>query len=273
KCYPNNLTSFCFLTIPSLLFCYPNDFIDDYNFQPSNGNRDLFMASRRLLMRNINREELEKIKSGDAEAIRLKDYVDWFMSVRAEVDENDVFWPEYYGRWFSTLETEAQADYVHPFHYTQWYVERFDLGESDDEFSDTAVVRAALIERCGQLALEYFNSINKFDDYEYASDVAIRKCDDSYHLNFYGRLRVSPSRPGSPTILFFADVDFEDKVLECCTLDSEEFGMSIKMMKEYYTLQVLTVQYAMMVVIKSAVMNEEHLDSRKNVSWMYEFLT
>ncbi|KAH9619213.1 hypothetical protein KSS87_004088 [Heliosperma pusillum] len=185
---------------------------------------------RRPQLLIIIREELGKIKSGDAEAIQLKDYVDWFMSVRAEaeVDENNVFWPQYYGRWFSTLETEAKANYFHPFEYNQWYAERFNSREPNEEFPDMAVIRAARIERCGQLALEYFNNINKCDDYEYVRDVAIRECDDSYHLNFYGRLKVSPAKakpePELPCILFFADVDFEDEVLECCILDSEEFG-------------------------------------------------
>ncbi|XP_074293840.1 uncharacterized protein LOC141621012 [Silene latifolia] len=161
---------------------------------------------------------LKELKKIDAEDILPKVYVEWFMSL--EANENDILWPGYYGEWFMTLGTEVKADFLHPYFYTQWYVMKFNKADPM-KFPSSA----ELIQKYGQPALEYFNKINKCD-YEYVRDVALNECGLSYHLNFYGRLKVSSPRPESeaPEILFFADVHFDHGVLECCILDSHEFG-------------------------------------------------
>ncbi|KAH9608775.1 hypothetical protein KSS87_019671 [Heliosperma pusillum] len=156
----------------------------------------------------------------DAEDILVKDYVDWFMSLGAEVNESQILLPQYYCEWFSKLGSGTKAGVVHPTDYIPWYVTKFNKA-APMEFPSSA----DLIEDYGQLALEYFNKINKCD-YEYVRDVALNECGFSSHLNFYGRLKVSSSKPESepPQKLFFADVDVVDNVLECCILDSDEFG-------------------------------------------------
>ncbi|XP_074292421.1 uncharacterized protein LOC141619292 isoform X2 [Silene latifolia] len=163
----------------------------------------------------ITFEELLKI---DVEDILVKDYVDWFFSLGPEVDENEILLPQNYCEWFSTLGSESKASVLNSSDYMQWYVEKF---APPLEFPSSA----DLIEEYGHLALEYYNKNNKCD-YEYVRDVELNECGDSAHLNFYGRLKVSPSRPESeaPQRLFFAKVDLCDTILECRLLDSDEFG-------------------------------------------------
>ncbi|XP_074294736.1 uncharacterized protein LOC141622613 [Silene latifolia] len=187
----------------------------DSSSDSSSGSPPHKRPRRPLLFTNQDFEKirLKDLKKIDAEEILPKVYVDWFMSLGA--NENDILLPEYYDEWFMTLGTEAQADVLYPGIYIQWYMRKFYKVEPL-----TFPSLADLIRKYGQPALEYFNKINKCD-YEYVRDVALNECGLSYHLNFYGRLKVSSSRPESeaPEILFFAD-----GVLECCILDSHEFG-------------------------------------------------